>query len=83
MNHSALHELIRKVSPKAGGFELDDSTLLLDSSILDSISLVDLISAMEEKFKIVFDYSDLKAANFENIPALADMLKSKYGLEGI
>lgn len=53
----------------------DDS--LIESGLLDSITLVDLIVAIEDEYGIHVPNSDIKPENFETINLLANYLQSK------
>jgi len=60
--------------------KIKDSTLLFDEGIFDSMGLLNLISFIEEDFGIKVADSELDAANFGSIDAIASFLerKTKY-----
>ena len=58
------------------GREVPDD-LRLVGNILDSMAVTSLIAALEENFGIVFEDEDLSAEAFENVPALADLVRKK------
>lgn len=53
----------------------DDS--LIESGLLDSITLVDLIVLIEEKYDINVPNSDIKPENFETINLLVSYLENQ------
>jgi acyl carrier protein len=53
---------------------LDNSTPLLKWGVIDSLSLVSLLSFIEERFGIGVPPAEVNAANFENLTAIADLL---------
>jgi len=57
--------------------KIDDGTLLFDEGIFDSMGLLNLISFLEENFKIKVYDSELNAANFGSIDAIASYLERK------
>jgi acyl carrier protein len=54
-------------------FELD----LLRLSAIDSLSIVDLITALEEKLDIEFDPEDIVSANWYSVNAIIDTVTKK------
>lgn len=56
---------------------LCDDTDLIESSVLDSLGLIALISIMEDNLKISFDAEDYDINNFRTITKLNDLLR-KY-----
>ncbi len=53
---------------------LDQSTPLLKWGVIDSLSLVSLLSFIEERFGIGVPPADVNASNFENLTAIAGLL---------
>ena len=53
----------------------DDS--LLESGIIDSVKMLDLIQFLEEKFKVEVDDEDLYPENFDTLTAIAEYISSK------
>lgn len=72
-----LAEFIRQKFPLAGGQDLAGDTSLLDSGIVDSIGVLDLVTFIEEQFAIVADDDDLVAENFESIDALVSFVRER------
>jgi len=57
--------------------KINDGTLLFDEGIFDSMGLLNLISFLEEDFKIKVEDSELDAGNFGSIDAIASFLEKK------
>ena len=62
--------------------DIDENTPLLESGEekslgLDSITIVELISLIEQGFEIEFSDSELNPENFANLKILADYITSK------
>ena len=62
------------------GHAMNAQTRLLGSiPELDSMAVVNVISALEEQFGIAVDDDDISAATFETLGTLADFVGSKLG----
>lgn len=56
---------------------LSNSTSLLDTRVLDSLSLLRLVDFVEEQFGIVVDLADLVPEHFDNVDAICAYLRSR------
>ena len=62
------------------GHAMNAQTRLLGSiPELDSMAVVNVITALEEQFGIAVDDDDISAATFETLGTLADFVGSKLG----
>lgn len=66
-----LEELITDID----NFSDDDN--LLDNNIIDSITAISLISALEEKFDICIEFEELKMINFSTISKITSFVEVK------
>lgn len=57
------------------GLQVDDS--LLESGIIDSVKMLDLISFLEDTYKIEVDDDDLYPENFDTLNAIAEYVNGK------
>jgi len=57
--------------------KINDSTLLFDEGIFDSMGLLNLISFLEKDFSVKVNDSELDAANFGSINAIFSYLERK------
>ncbi len=58
-----------------GPFEMNAD--LLESGIIDSLGIVELIGFLEDELSIDFDASTITAANFKNIATIAALVENK------
>ncbi len=54
-----------------------DNSSLLESGVLDSTSVIEVISFLESEYSITFDDDELVAANFESIDRIASFVDGK------
>ena len=70
-------EFMRTRFPAAQGVEFEDESSLLDSGVIDSLGILDLVTFMEESFDIEASDEDLVPENFDSISALVRFVESK------
>ena len=58
---------------------LGNSTSLLETGVLDSLSLLRLVVFIQERFGIVVDDVDLVPENFDTVDAICAYLRSRDG----
>jgi len=56
---------------------LDYNDSLLELGIIDSVKMLDLVSFIEDTFKIQIDEDDLYPENFDSINAIKNYIESK------
>ena len=54
-----------------------DGDSLLDSGIIDSLGILDLVTYLEETFEVVAEDEDLSPENFDSIDSLVRFVESK------
>ncbi|MBS1968790.1 MAG: hypothetical protein JSU04_00695 [Bdellovibrionales bacterium] len=81
VNIELLKKAILEVNPRVRTMNFTAQTDLFEEGILDSYSVIQLVNTFEERFGIVFDYGDLKAAYFRNLMSLMGILTTKYKVE--
>lgn len=64
-------EYISAMVAETGGAPVDRATPMLESGLLDSISLVKLVQFLEERFKISIPDTEIRADLFESPAKLA------------
>ena len=67
----------RELVPDAALLPLTNETSLLDSGILDSLSLLRLVVFLEERFEITMGDADLLPENFASVNAICAYLRSR------
>jgi acyl carrier protein len=63
--------------PAAANMRLDDETSLLDSGVIDSLGVLDIVSFLEESFGVKVGDEELTPQNFESVGALARFVARK------
>ncbi len=68
---------------KESGFHenVRDDESLMDSFILDSLSILTLISFMDEKFDIIPSDDELKPEKFETVNMIVEFIKIKVNTD--
>jgi len=61
----------------ASGVFIDDTTALLESGIIDSTGVMEMLLFVEEEFDIEVPPEDLLPENFNSIAGLADYIQRK------
>lgn len=70
---------VRARFPAAANIRLDDGTSLLDSGVIDSLGVLDIVSFLEESFGVKVEDEELTPQNFESVGALARFVAAKRG----
>lgn len=72
--HEEIQEFIGTLNPKAKG-DIDFSANLLESQVVDSVAMMDLIVWFEEHFNMSIDPEDLTPENFGSVNAMVAFLE--------
>lgn len=70
-----IKELFGEIGFQSENIGLDDS--LVDEGIIDSLTILELITALESKFSIEFDESDYDIENFASIKSIERTVHQK------
>lgn len=62
-----------------GSTDVTDDSSLLERGVLDSTSVVEVISFLESEYSITFDDHELVADNFDSINRIATFVDGKLG----
>jgi acyl carrier protein len=78
-NHlnAQIREFILEKFPLARKQRLKDTDALLETGILDSLGVLDLVNFIEQKFAIGMSDEDLVPENFQTIERIAAFVASK------
>ncbi len=57
--------------------EIADDTSLVESGVLDSFSIVNLVQELQMSFDVDLDFADITVENFDSINALASFIGTK------
>lgn len=58
---------------------LSHTTTLITNGLIDSLALIDLISALEKEFNITFSNEDMIPDNFDSVQAISLLVQTKKG----
>ena len=64
-------EILREIEPYE---EIDETSSLIEDGILDSLTLVVLISEIESAFQIKIPEDKLQPELFENVPKIVELI---------
>lgn len=74
-NKEIIYELINGIS-SSKKVQLRDDTNLLDTQILDSLGIAQLVAGLEANFNIEFDAEDIVPENFMTIVQIQKLIKN-------
>lgn len=69
--------IVRHLMLKHSGAELDLDQALLESGIMTSFGIVELVTYMEHTFGVTIDDYDVVPENFQTVRAIARLVESK------
>lgn len=70
-------EIFALIKQMVNNEELKVESLLLDEGIIDSLTTIELITALEEKFSLFIESEDLNHFNFNTIENIVLLINSK------
>jgi acyl carrier protein len=77
---AVINEFISKeLVQDASLLPLDNATSLLDSGILDSLSLLRMVVFLQERFGVAVDDVDLVPENFDSVDSICAYLRARDG----
>ena len=76
--HGQIVEVIRSVAGTRAPPSLARTESLFDAGILDSFSLLELVSALERAFDVTIPGADLNARTFDTVDKIADCLQRNH-----
>ena len=57
--------------------ELDDDTFLIEEEVIDSLGIMSIVTFVEQKWGIEIEADEVVLQNFESLPAIGNLVKSK------
>jgi acyl carrier protein len=69
--------IIEKLAGRKGRKEIDDTSDLISSGVVDSLGLMQLIAFLEERLGIKVNDEDVTPDNFESVDAILSFLGKK------
>jgi len=74
----AIRKLVSTTIEMTGAeVDLTDEMSLIDSGILDSLSIVALVQGLQGEFDIEFDFFDITLENFGSVSAISNFVKGQ------
>jgi len=76
----AIDEILKKFISEEKGINIDDisnDTSLLESGMIDSVNMVQILSFIEEQFSIKVEDNELIPENFDTINSILNLIKGK------
>ena len=71
--------IIRNLMLKRSGVELDADQQLLESGIMTSFGIVELVTYLETTFSVTIEDHDVVPDNFQTVRAIARLVEDKRG----
>lgn len=65
-------QIIKTINPLA---KVDETTKLLDEHTLDSLSMITLVSELEDEFDVEISARDIVPENFQTVGAIAELIE--------
>lgn len=65
-------QIIKSINPLA---KVDETTKLLDEHTLDSLSMITLVSELEDEFDVEISARDIVPENFQTVGAIAELIE--------
>lgn len=72
MNKEDLLRILKKIKPEV---EFEGSEHLIDEGELDSLSIVEVVSAIDEEFDIEIGVKDIVPENFNSVEAMWNLIQ--------
>ena len=60
---------------------LDDSTLLVSSGVITSLSLLELVTFIEDRFSVTLEGDDLGIARMDSIDSMVELIAERAGAQ--
>jgi acyl carrier protein len=76
MTEEKVFEHVRRILPRPAPVIEADSTLITNG-LIDSMALLDLISALEDEFSMRFSNEEMIPENFDSVAAIARLVEAK------
>jgi acyl carrier protein len=78
-----LREFIYSKFPLARKRQVKDTDPLLESGLIDSMGVLDVVQFIEQKFSFTVEDDDLTSENFQTIDGIANFIECKAADTGV
>ena len=69
--------ILKEATAKPGQLPIDTNTQLIESGILDSLSILRLVSFIQERFGVMVSPEDVVSENFETVKSIVAFIRAK------
>ena len=76
---SRIMKVIQEVALGDNDYNPEDS--LLETGVIDSLTILEIVNGIEEEFDLEFDDDELEIENFESAARILRLIKEKTGNE--
>lgn len=77
--NNEIRDFLIKHRASQGASDFDDQESLLEQGIIDSLTMVDLITFLESSYKIRIEDDEMTPENFDSLSAIVALVESKQG----
>jgi acyl carrier protein len=74
-----VRSILAEVGARADLSDVTDTDSLLSSNVVDSVAMVNLVTALEERFGILIDNAELTPEHFDSVEAIVRLVSRKSG----
>jgi len=69
--------IVERLAPATGRTDLDDHDDLIDSGVVDSLGIFQLVAFLEETFRITIGDEEITPENFGSVTAIERLVASR------
>jgi acyl carrier protein len=62
--------------------ELTDDVSLIDSGLLDSLSIVYVVQSLQDRFEIELDFADITLEHFDSVTVISELIAGRFQENG-
>ena len=74
-----MNELLNLLKENCPGVDFENSNLLVDDEILESLDIVTIVSAIMDEYNVEISVEDLIPENFNSVSAMYDLITRLKG----
>lgn len=76
---SDIRSIVRDAINTSGvDIELSDDVSLIDSGLLDSLSIVYVVQSIQDRFEIELDFADITLEHFDSITVITELIAGRF-----
>ncbi|HAK89648.1 MAG: hypothetical protein A2X55_04755 [Nitrospirae bacterium GWB2_47_37] len=74
--------IVRDIIRKISGVDLDDDDPLIMTHRIDSMDIIEIVSALEQEFNIIIESEDIIMSNFDTVKKMSSYVSRKIFNDG-